>query len=94
MTTHSPAPWTRMGDEVYGADGTRIAEAVTTRDVALLMAAPGLLHALRELVDLEDMRVRLRGLHEMGRGTDYTDYHRRLPLAWAAAQDALKAAGG
>jgi hypothetical protein len=45
--------------------------------------------ALTELVALEDMRLRLRELHEMGHGTDYYDYHRRLPLAWAAARTAL-----
>ncbi len=45
--------------------------------------------ALTELVALEDMRLRLRELHEMGHGTDYYDYHRRLPLAWAAARAAL-----
>ena len=48
-----------------------------------------LLAALHELVALEDMRLRLRGLHEMGRGTDYENYHRRLPLAWDAARAAL-----
>ena len=45
--------------------------------------------ALTELVALEDMRVRLRQLHEMGHGTDYYDYHRRLPLAWDAARKIL-----
>lgn len=45
--------------------------------------------ALRQLVEVEDMRLRLRQLHEMGHGTDYTDYHRLLPLAWAAAREAL-----
>ena len=48
-----------------------------------------LTEALRELVDLEDMRLRLRQLHEMGHGTDYENYHRRLPLAWTAARKAL-----
>lgn len=48
-----------------------------------------LANALRELVDLEDMRLRLRQLHEMGHGTDYDNYHRRLPLAWDAARAAL-----
>ena len=45
--------------------------------------------ALRQLVDVEEMRLRLRQLHEMGHGTDYTDYHRLLPMAWAAAREAL-----
>jgi hypothetical protein len=45
--------------------------------------------ALTELVALEDMRLRLRELDEMGHGTDYYDYHRLLPLAWAAARAAL-----
>ena len=48
-----------------------------------------LVKALRDLVELEDMRLRLRQLHEMGHGTDYADYHRLLPLAWAAAREAL-----
>lgn len=48
-----------------------------------------LLVALRELVELEDMRLRLRQLHEMGHGTDYETYHKRLPLAWAAARAVL-----
>ncbi len=45
--------------------------------------------ALTELVALEEMRLRLRKLHEMGHGTDYYDYHRRVPLAWDAARAAL-----
>ncbi len=49
---HTPGPWTQMGDEIYGADGTRIAEAVTMRDVLLLTAAPELAQALRDLVDV------------------------------------------
>jgi hypothetical protein len=51
--------------------------------------AVGLREALRELVALEDMRLRLRKLHEMGHGTDYDNYHRRLPKAWDAARAAL-----
>ena len=90
ITTHTLGPWVLMGDEIYGADGTRIAEAVAPRDALLLTAAPELLKALRALVDLEDMRLRLRDLHEMGRGTDYADYHRLLPLAWSEARKALE----
>jgi hypothetical protein len=45
--------------------------------------------ALRDLVEMEDMRLRLRQLHEMGNGTDYETYHKRLPLAWAAARAVL-----
>lgn len=86
---YSPAPWEQFGDEIYAADGTRIAEAVTMVDAPLLMKAPRLLAALSKLVELEDMRLRLRQLHEMGRGTDYADYHRLLPLAWAEAREAL-----
>ena len=67
----------------------RVVEAVNMRDAPLLTAAPKLEQALRELVELEDMRLRLRQLHEMGHGTDYADYHRLLPLAWAAAREAL-----
>lgn len=83
---HSPAPWEQFGDEIYAADGTRIAEAVTMVDVPLLTKAPRLLAALSKLVELEDMRLRLRQLHEMGHGTDYADYHRLLPLAWDEAR--------
>lgn len=90
---HSPAPWEQFGDEIYAADGTRIAEAVTMVDVPLLTKAPRLLAALSKLVELEDMRLRLRQLHEMGHGTDYADYadyYRLLPLAWAEAREALR----
>ena len=45
--------------------------------------------ALRDLVALENMRLRLHSLHERGHGTDYADYHRLLPLAWDAARMAL-----
>lgn len=85
---HSPAPWERFGDEIYAADGTRIAEAVTMADAPLLTRAPRLFAALSKLVELEDMR--LRQLHEMGHGTDYADHHRLLPLAWAEAREALR----
>ncbi len=46
--------------------------------------------ALRGLVGVKDMRLRLIKLHEMGHGTDYTDYYRLKPLAWAAARAALE----
>lgn len=46
-------------------------------------------NALRELVVLEDMRVRLRSLHERGHGTDYEQYHKGLPKAWDAARAVL-----
>lgn len=45
--------------------------------------------ALRELVALEDMRLRVRSLHERGHGTDYEHYHKSLPKAWDAARAAL-----
>lgn len=45
--------------------------------------------ALAELVALKDLKDRLTELHEMGHGTDYGDYHKRQPLAWAAARAAL-----
>lgn len=51
------------------------------------------LQALAELVALEDERLRLRALHEMGHGTDYDHYHKALPLAWAAARAALAVPG-
>ena len=47
---HTPGPWTQMGDEIYGADGTRIAEAVTMRDALLLTAAPDLLASVERLL--------------------------------------------
>lgn len=60
-------------------DNERLArEAYTWSKAAETYAAEAerLRAALRQLVDVEDMRLRLRQLHEMGRGTDYTDYHR------------------
>ena len=45
--------------------------------------------ALRDLVALEDMRLRLRSLHECGHGTDYEHYHKGLPKAWDAARAVL-----
>ena len=45
--------------------------------------------ALRELVALEDMRLRLHSLHERGHGTDYEHYHKGLPKAWDAARAVL-----
>lgn len=48
--------------------------------------------ALQKLVDLEDMRLRLKALHEMGHGTDYDYYHKALPAAWEAARAALASA--
>ncbi|MFY2608278.1 hypothetical protein [Achromobacter ruhlandii] len=47
--------------------------------------------ALQKLVDLEDMRLRLRALHESGHGTDYDHYHKALPAAWESARAALSA---
>jgi len=46
-------------------------------------------HALRELVALEDMKDRLHQLHEMGHGTDYSDYKRRQSMAWRSARGSL-----
>lgn len=60
-----------------------------TRAVNYLRRARCAEAALRELVSLEDMRLRLRKLHEMGHGTDYADYHRLLPLAWDAARQVV-----
>ncbi len=47
--------------------------------------------ALTELVAVKDLKERLERLHEMGQSTDYAQYHRRQPLAWAAARAALTA---
>lgn len=40
-----------MGDEVYGANGKRVAEAVRQQDAALVVAAPLLLAALKRQVE-------------------------------------------
>jgi hypothetical protein len=45
--------------------------------------------ALRKLVSLEDMRLRLQSLHERGHGTDYEQYHKGLPQAWDTARSVL-----
>lgn len=45
--------------------------------------------ALTKLVECKDLKERLKRLHEMGHGTDYTEYHRLQPLAWEAARKAL-----
>lgn len=46
---HTPGPWRAFGDEVYGADGARVAEAVAERDKALVLAAPHLLEFVQEV---------------------------------------------
>ena len=66
-----------------------LADSEGTRAVNYLRRARKAEKVLRELVALEDMRLRLHQLHEIGRGTDYADYHRLLPLAWDAARLAL-----
>ena len=48
---NTPPPWQRMGDEVYGANGKRVAEAVRQQDAALVVAAPLLLAALKRQVE-------------------------------------------
>ena len=68
---------------------TELADSEGTRAVNYLRRARKAEKALRELVELEDMRLRLRQLHEMGHGTDYADYHRLLPMAWDAAREVL-----
>lgn len=45
--------------------------------------------ALAELLYLYDLKHRLHALHEMGHGTDWDDYRRRKPIAWANARAAL-----
>ena len=49
---HTPGPWQQFGCEIYGADGTRVAEAVLQRDLRLVREAPELHAALRDLVDV------------------------------------------
>ena len=65
---------------------TELADSEGTRAVNYMRRARKADKVLRELVALEDMRLRLRQLHEMGHGTDYADYHRLLPLAWDEAR--------
>lgn len=74
------------GEVPIGEQVRRLAaDAQSLRDrVAALEAA------LRGLVGVKDMRLRLIKLHEMGHGTDYTDYYRLKSLAWAAARAALE----
>ena len=50
--------------------------------------------AAQELIDLEDMRLRLRDLHERGHGTDYDAYHARVARALPALRTALAAPEG
>lgn len=66
-----------------------LADSEGARAVNYLRRARKAEKVLRELVALEEMRLRLRQLHEMGHGTDYADYHRLLPLAWDAAREVL-----
>lgn len=70
-------------------------DAAMVASGAVLAAQPAALTderaALAELVYLKDLKDRLRKLHEMGHGTDYTDYHRRQPLAWERARAVLAA---
>ena len=54
MAAHTLGPWIRFGDEIYGADGARVAEAVRAQDAALVQAAPRLLAALEiQLANIE-----------------------------------------
>ena len=50
--THSPPPWTVMGDEIYSGDGKRIAEAVSTKDIAAILALPDLIKTLQQVADI------------------------------------------
>lgn len=72
-----PVSW-----EQEAREGWKISEHFAERAIAAEAA-------LRELVALKDMKDRLHNLHEMGHGTDYGDYHRRQPLAWAQARAVL-----
>lgn len=40
-------PWVVFGDEIYGADGSRIAEAVKKCDQPAMVVVPDLIRALR-----------------------------------------------
>ena len=62
---HTPGPWSTLGDELYGGDGSRVAEAVKSTDKGLLRAAPDLLKALQLITGVEDSALALnyvRGL--------------------------------
>lgn len=48
---HTPGPWRFVGDELYGADGSRIAEAVRARDAGLIAAVLPMLAALKSARD-------------------------------------------
>lgn len=74
-------------------DMIRTARALLSR-YAAPQASEAVRDALQKLVDVEDMRLRLRALHESGRGTDYDYYHKALPAAWEAARTALSAQPG
>jgi hypothetical protein len=81
-------------DRWPNADARRLAStarnALHTAIDTLQSERDALLEALRELVELKNMKERLHALHEMGHGTDYDSYHKRKPLAWEAARSAIK----
>lgn len=80
----------KPGDLLFAADAVARALAVKneaeTRELQAAQEADELRAALRELVALADMKARLENLHAMGHGTDWDNYHKRHPAAWAEAR--------
>ena len=68
---------------------SQFTQATTAKELGLSDRAKRAEDALRDLVALEDMRLRLRSLHEQGHGTDYEHYNKGLPKAWDAARAVL-----
>jgi len=61
-------------------------QATTAKELDLTNRTKRAEDALRDLVALEDMRVRLRS---QGHGTDHEHYNKGLPKAWDAARAVL-----
>lgn len=51
MSTYHISPWAFFGDELYAADGTRVAETVHENDKEIIRYAPEMLEALRIATD-------------------------------------------
>lgn len=68
---------------------SQFTQATTAKELELTNRTKRAEDALRDLVALEDMRLRLRSLHERGHGTDFEQYHKALPKAWDAARAVL-----
>ena len=65
MSGHTPGPWRLLGRELYGSDGSRIAEDIKTIDARLIAEAPEMLAALRRAVlALAFVVENLPGMHD------------------------------